>query len=75
MLKRISENEVIVEGNPASACSPSKFWHVIENGKHPVYEGDHPIQYSVVTGESVFASDLEIQQVKKQIEKEVDKSA
>jgi hypothetical protein len=76
MLKRISENEVIVEGNPASACSPSKFWHVVENGTHPVFEAEHPIQYSVVIGESVYAADLEIEVPVKKLEKvEVEKSA
>ncbi len=76
MIKRISEDEVIVEGNPASACSPSKFWHVIENGKQPVYDGNYPIQYSVIPGESVYASDLEIEVPVKKVEKvEVEKSA
>jgi hypothetical protein len=60
MIKRISENEVIVEGNPASACSPSKFWHVVENGIQPVYEDGFPIQYSVELGSSVYAADLPI---------------
>jgi hypothetical protein len=77
MLKRISENEVIVEGNPANACSPSKFWHVIENGIHPVYEDGFPIQYSVEAGSSVYAADLSIVVPEKKVlaKVEVDQSA
>lgn len=77
MLKRISEDEVIVEGSPANACSPSKFWHVIENGIHPVYEDGFPIQYSVEVGSSVYAADLPIVAPEKKtpVKVEVDQSA